>query len=157
MSLFRGICVPCLVLLFLSPLASASTLPKTVFSANVGGAGFDEGFAVATDTAGNVYVAGLTNSPSFPGTNTEPSGADDMFVSKFSPSGQLLYSLLVGGSSFDEVSGIALDASGNLYVTGLTGSPDFPIVNGFQTTFGGGFSDAFILKLDPDGNIAYSS
>ena len=157
MSVFRGVSVPLLVFLFLSSIVSASTPPKTVFSTNLGGGGFDEGFTVATDAAGNVYVAGLTNSPSFPGTNRTPSGTDDLFVSKFSPTGELLYSRLVGGSSFDEASSMAVDANGNLYITGLTGSPDFPIVNGFQTTFGGGFSDAFILKLDPDGNVAYSS
>ena len=58
MSVFRGVSVPLLVFLFLSSIVSASTPPKTVFSTNLGGGGFDEGFTVATDAAGNVYVAG---------------------------------------------------------------------------------------------------
>jgi hypothetical protein len=159
MSTFHGVFLRLLVPVLCCSLqtVSASTGPKTLFSTNLGGSGFDEAFATATDAAGNVYVAGLTNSPSFPGTNTAPSGTDDFFVTKFSPTGQILYSRLIGGSSFDEAYGLAVDASGNVYVTGATGSPDFPIVNGFQTTYGGGFSDAFIVKLDPAGNIVYSS
>jgi len=138
-------------------VASASVGPKWLFATHLGGGGFDEAFSVATDVAGNIYVAGLTSSPSFPGTSAGPSGPDDAFVTKFSPAGQLIYSLRIGGSSFDEAFGIAVDEIGNVYVTGQTGSSDFPIVNGFQTQFGGGFSDAFVVKLDPSGQLVYSS
>jgi len=116
-------------------VASASVGPKWLFATHLGGGGFDEAFSVATDVAGNIYVAGLTSSPSFPGTSAGPSGPDDAFVTKFSPAGQLIYSLRIGGSSFDEAFGIAVDEIGNVYVTGQTGSSDFPIVNGFQTQF----------------------
>jgi hypothetical protein len=138
-------------------VASASVGSKVLFSTYLGGSGFDEGFAVTTDAAGSVYVAGLTSSPTFPGNNTASSGPDDFFVAKFSAAGQLLYSQRIGGSSFDEAFGIAVDGLGNIYVTGQTGSSDFPIVNGFQTQFGGGFSDAFLVKLNPSGTLVYSS
>jgi hypothetical protein len=159
MSAFRGrfLCMLVLCLCCSVEMLWASTGAKAIFSTNLGGSGFDEGFAVATDADGNVYAAGLTNSPSFPGTSAAPSGASDLFVTKFSPTGEILYTRLIGGSTFDDAYGIAVDIAGNIYVTGDTGSSDFPIVNGFQTIYGGGFSDAFILKLDPAGDIVYSS
>jgi hypothetical protein len=137
--------------------ATASGGPNPIFSTYLGGSGFDEGFAAATDASGNVYVTGLSSSPFFPGNNIALFGSDDLFIAKFSPSGQLLYSTRIGGSSFDEAFSIAVDQSGNVYVAGQTGSPDFPVTGGFQTVYGGGFSDAFILKLDPSGNLVYSS
>lgn len=151
----------CLVLLVPSlPALSQSTEPaasKFVFSTYLGGTSFEEGFAVATDVNGNVYVTGLTGSAAFPGSGSGLIGSDRAFVSKFSPSGQLLFTTLIGGSSFTEAFGIAVDRAGNIYVTGQTGSTDFPIVNGFQTSYGGGFSDVFIAKLDPTGALVYSS
>src|SRR5438128_1033575 len=70
----------------------------------------------------------------------------------------LVYSTLLGGSNDDRGFGIAVDAAGNAYVTGGTGSSDFPTTAGaFQTTLGGG-SDAFVTKLDPTGTaLVYST
>ena len=137
--------------------AAATDTPKVIFSTYLGGTGFDTGFDTATDASGNVYVAGLTSSQLFPGNAIPLSGSDDFFIAKFSPTGQLLFSTRIGGGSFDEAFGIAVDQNGNVYVTGQTGSSDFPVVNGFQTSFGGGFSDAFVVKLNPLGTIVYSS
>ncbi len=131
--------------------------PRVIFSTYLGDNGFDEGFSVATDANGNVYVAGLTTSVSFPGSVAPLAGSDGIYVSKFSPTGQLLYTTRIGGSGINEAYAIAVDKGGNAYITGETGSADFPIINGFQTNFGGGFSDAFIAKLDPSGNQVYSS
>jgi len=139
-------------------LCAASTgTPKIIFSTYLGGTGFDEGFATASDASGNVYVAGLTISQLFPGNAIPLTGPDDFFVAKFSPTGQLLFSTRIGGGSFDEAFGIAVDQGGNVYVTGHTGSADFPIVNGFQMSFGGGFAAAFFVKLNPSGIIVYST
>lgn len=137
--------------------AATTDTPKVIFSTYLSGTRFDEGFATATDASGNVYVAGLTSSQLFPGNAIPLAGSDDFFIAKFSPTGQLLFSTRIGGGSFDEAFGIAVDQNGNVYVTGQTGSSDFPVVNGFQTSFGGGFSDAFVVKLNPLGTIVYSS
>jgi len=140
-----------------APCAATTDTPKVIFSTYLGGTAFDEGFATATDESGNVYVVGSTGSPLFPGNSIPLSGPEDFFIAKFSPAGQLLFSTRIGGSSFDEASGIAVDQNGNVYVTGQTGSADFPVVNGFQTSFAGGFSDAFVVKVNPLGTIVYSS
>jgi len=159
MSAIRRICLVVCILLFSGffQLAAAAGGPKILFSTYFGGSGFDSASRVATDSAGNIYITGGTSSPSLPGNSTPSLGLDDMFVAKFTLSGQLLYSSRIGGSQSENPSDIVVDQAGNAYVTGLTISADFPIVNGFQRSFGGGFSDAFILKLDPYGNMVYSS
>jgi Beta-propeller repeat/HYR domain len=149
-----------LVIVSLSSATTASSQSpgaKLLFSTYLGGNGFDEGFAVTTDINGDLYVAGLTTSTSFPGSALGLAGADGVFVSKFSPAGQLLYTSRLGGSGFTEAFGIAVDQTGNVYVTGQTNSTDLPVVNGFQPTYGGGFSDAFVAKFDPSGTLVYSS
>jgi Beta-propeller repeat len=128
--------------------------------------------ALAIDASGNAYVTGTTDSADFPTTpgafQTTPGGppscfnADicgDAFVSKLNAFGSaLVYSTYLGGSGYDGANGIAVDASGNAYLTGQTWSPDFPTtVGAFQTTYGGG-GDAFISKLNAAGSdLAYST
>ncbi len=154
---------PCLpIALLLCSTATASSQPaagpsKVLFSTYLGGTGVDEGLAVATDASGAVYVAGLTSSTVFPGTHSGLIGVDDAFVAKFSPAGQLLYSTRLGGSGFTEAMGIAVDDLGNLYITGQTSATDLPIVNGYQSLYGGGFSDAFLAKFDQSGALIYST
>src|SRR5207302_7778662 len=100
------------------------------------------------------YVTGGTRSTDFPTTpgvfETTPSSVGDGFVTKLNPTGAtLVYSTYLGGSGSDEGRSIAVDASGNAYVTGNTFSINFPTTLGaFQTTFGG-FFDAFVTKLNP--------
>src|SRR5260370_14956557 len=83
---------------------SESTPPasKFIFSTYLGGSGFDEGFSVATDVAGNVYVTGLTTSSVFPGTNSTLTGSDAAFDSMISPTLQLLFTTRIRGSKFTE-------------------------------------------------------
>ena len=131
-----------------------------LYSTYLGGSGLDEGSAIAVDPAGNAYVTGLTQSGNFPTTlgafQTTPASGSSGFVTKLNPAGSvsLIYStyLPAGGS------GIAVDASGNVYVTGGTGI-DFPTTAGaFQTTYGGGIDDGFVAKLDPTGSaLVYST
>lgn len=64
----------------------------------------------------------------------------------------LNYSTFIGGSGDDRVETMALDSFGNTYVAGRTSSPDFPIVNAFNSTYGGGYSDCFVQKLSADGS-----
>jgi hypothetical protein len=86
-------------------------------------------------------------------------GANDAFVTKLVGDGSgLVYSTFLGGTSFDPGGAIAVDAQGHAYVTGLTGSADFPTTAGaFDATFGGS-SDAFVTRLSPDGSaLSYST
>jgi hypothetical protein len=134
-----------------------------VYSTYLGGSGSDDGHGIVVDSAGNAYVTGSTSSANFPTTpgafQTTFGGSFDVFVTKLNPTGAgLVYSTYVGGSGDDEGSGIAVDATGSAYITGYTASP-FPTTPGaFQTTFGGGSSDAFVTKLNPTGSgLVYST
>jgi uncharacterized repeat protein (TIGR01451 family) len=124
-----------------------------VYSAFLGGEENDSTEGVAVDSAGNAYVTGGTKSVSFPTANAYQgtrAGDTDAFLTKINPAGSaLLYSTYIGGSGTDRGSGVAIDGSGNAYVAGYAGSPDFPTENAFQNSFGGSF-DAFIAKFDPN-------
>ena len=143
--------------------------PSLVYSTYLGGSGAgkgsniggDGGSAIAVDTAGNAYITGFTNSPDFPTTAdayqaTYP-GSSCTFVTKLNPSGTaLVYSTYLGEG---DATAIAVDASGNAYIAGVTGSPSFPTTPGaFQTAYGGFGSNAFITKLNPSGTaLVYST
>jgi photosystem II stability/assembly factor-like uncharacterized protein len=116
----------------------------------LGGENTDIGWGIAADSSGNAYITGQTNSASFPTANaiqpTNGGSAGDGFVTKINSAGSaLVYSTFLGGSDVDSSRGIALDASGNAYVAGLTSSADFPLTPGslktrspfFKTSDGG--------------------
>lgn len=149
---------------FLTELTADGT--GIVFSTYLGGGNFDEGRGLALDSTGSVYVAGRTDSTDFPTANAFQSvaaGQEDAFVTKVSPLGTaLVFSTYLGGTGVDGASSVAVDTAGNAYVTGNTGSYDFPTVNPLQPTMSdpGGFTepeDAFIAKLSPTGAVAYST
>ncbi len=131
-----------------------------VFGSYLGGAASDTGYAIAVDSAGNSYITGDTTSSTFPATGFQKvfRGTQDAFVSKVSVDGsRLVYSTFLGGSASDHGAGIAVDASGNAYVTGSTLSGDFPVANAFQPSNAGG-QDAFIAKVSSDGSaLAFST
>jgi len=138
---------------FVTKLNAAGSAPL-LYSTYLGGGGVDQGQGIAVDGGGNAYVTGLTSSTSFPITpgafDTTHNGFDDAFVTKLNPAGSapLVYSTFLGGGGFDRGFGVAVDGGGNAYVTGETGSTNFPTTPGaFDTTFNTG-SDAFVLKLD---------
>ena len=133
--------------------------PGMVFATYLGGGGAEVVGSVATDAGGNIYIAGRTDSPDFPLRNPIQSVShafSQLFITKFSPSGDLIYSTYLGGSANDAAVAIATDPAGNVYVTGNLQSVDFPVSNAFQPSSGGGV-DAFVLKLDPNGNVLYST
>jgi len=135
------------------------TTPSLDWSTYLGGGEAEEGSAVAADADGNVVVTGFTGSADYPtsvGLDTELGGVDDAFVTKFSPSGAMLWSTYLGGGGSDRGEAIALDAAGNVWVTGETAASDFPVVGGFDTSFDGG-SEAFLAKLDSAGALVWSS
>jgi hypothetical protein len=143
-----------------------------VYSTYIGGSSGEEGYAIAVDGSGNAYVTGWTSSIDYdvtPGAfQTRYGGYDDVFVTKLNAAGTaLVYSTYIGGNSGeglnyggDEVGyGIAVDGSGNAYVTGFTESIDYDVTPGaFQTTHGGGEWDVFVTKLNATGTaLVYST
>lgn len=131
-------------------------------STYLGGLGTDVGNGIAVDPEGNTYVIGRTESDNFPvAAAMQPvrRGGRDIFVAKFDDEGaDLLYATYIGGSADENPLEIAVDANGNAFITGVTSSIDFPTVNPFQPSYGGGGQDAFVLKLDAAGaNLIYST
>ena len=129
--------------------------PILVYSTYLGGSSGDGGEAIAVDAAGHAIVTGSTSSINFPTVGSPPPsvrGSGDVFVTKFFGDGSaLIYSTYFGGSQFETGFDIAVDAADNIYLTGLTFSPDFPILNAVQPTRNGG-SDAFATKLNSTGS-----
>src|SRR6185436_17323065 len=134
------------------------------------GPGFPGGtFAIsaATDPFGNLLITGYTNSTSgFPLQSngaayfdSSNNGASDLFISKFDNSGNLLWSTYFGGSSIEYGYGITSDDFGNIFITGYTMSPDFPINNAgtyFDNSLGGN-QDPFLIKFNNTGNLLWST
>ena len=135
--------------------------PVVTYSTYLGGNNPDRALDVKIDAAGSAYLTGRTFSPNFPtvgpfqGFNA---GNYDVFVTKFTPDGSaLVYSTYVGGTQFDTGESLAVDAAGDVYVTGYTGSTDFPTALAFQPEFAGG-TEAFVFRLAAAGNdLVYSS
>ena len=122
-----------------------------LYSTYLGGVATDAGFAIALDASGNAHVTGRTDSVDFPTVSPAQaafgSGLADAFVTKLNVTGSaMVYSTYLGGGGDDQGSDIAVDASGNAYVTGNTGSTDFPTANPFQPS-NAGSENAFIAKL----------
>ena len=144
---------------FVTKLSSSGN--SLIYSTCLGGKDNDYGASIKVDGSGYVYVAGQTMSSNFPTKNPYQTfqGIVDAFVTKLSSSGNsLIYSTCLGGSDQDRGCGIAIDGSGNAYVTGWTPSSNFPTKNAFQATYQGGFSDAFVTKLSSTGSsLIYST
>jgi hypothetical protein len=132
-----------------------------VYGGFIGGSGLDNGYSVAVDGAGHAFVAGGTTSTDFPtvgGPDASHNGGYlDAFVAKVRVDGSGLdYAGFIGGSGFDEGYGVAVDGTGNAYVTGVTSSANFPSVGGLASKQNVG-SDAFVAKVRPDGtSLAYA-
>lgn len=108
--------------------------------------------AIATDSAGNIYLAG--NAIIDPATSQST-----VLVVKLNPQGsQYLYVRYLGGSVKDSASAIAVDAAGNAYVAGSTSSPDFPVTSGgnLGTPPGPSSQRSFVVKFDPSGGLVFS-
>jgi hypothetical protein len=134
---------------------------KPAYALRLGGDGDDSANGIALDAAGNIYVAGGTQSDDFPTVSPlQPklAGSGNAFVIKLTNDGStVIYSTYLGGSGADVADGIAVDRDGNAYVTGTTTSADFPVVNAFQPALGG-IKNAFVAKLSADGSaLLYSS
>ena len=124
-----------------------------VYSTFLGGSGDEAGSSIAVDSTGNVYFTGFTDSTNFPTLNPTQSvyggGNDDVFVTKINAVGTaLIYSTYLGGNNQDYSNSIKVDSAGNIYLTGITSSTNFPTVNPIQSNYLGGSRDAFVTKIN---------
>jgi len=138
---------------------------KLIYATYIGGSG-DEWVVnthnLAIDPKGNAYVSIVTASADFPTTegayDRTRSGRNDIAIVKFSPTGALLRSTLIGGSGSENPDGIYADASGNVFFVGETSSKDFPITPSAQQTRFGGGRDAIVVRLSADfSRLLYST
>jgi beta-propeller repeat-containing protein len=133
-----------------------------VYSTYLGGSGMDSGGGLVVNDAGEAYVCGGSGSLNFPTTagafNTPQDGSDN-FVTKFNAAGSaLVYSAVFGGTGSDGAAGIALDAAGNAWITGATGSTDYPTTANAADRSPNGGTDGFITELNPGGSaLLYST
>jgi hypothetical protein len=142
-----------------------------VFSTYLGGSEWEHARDIFADSAGSIYVVGGTASSDFPttpgaydrtfnggGKRIGEAGPCDVFVTKFSPEGKLIWSTFLGGPNYDRGYAVEVDEEGFVYVAGRAG-PGFPVTPGaFQTQYGGngyngfyGDQNGFVAKLSPDG------
>ena len=139
-----------------------------VYSTYLGGTEDEAGQGIAADGDGNAYLTGFTSSLDFPIANAlqpvfhgQAFYDEDAFVAKISANGSaLMYSTYLGGTRGDIGTGIAVDTTGAAYVTGFTGSSDFPTAHAMQPAIGGTqfIEDAFVSKLDATGtSLDYST
>jgi hypothetical protein len=140
-------------------LVKLDTAGNAVFSTYLGGIGDENVINTKIDAADNIYVIGNTMSKTFPTAHPAQKkfgGAEDGFITKFSPKGDPIYSTFLGGKGIDEIRVSTIDSAGNITVAGKAGSQNFPTANAFQAA-SGGLDDVFITKLSNSGSIIFST
>ncbi len=142
-------------------LANAQS-PTFQWAKAMGGTFSDDGYSIAVDASGNVYTTGpfrwTADFDPGPGTfNLTATGVPDIFVTKLNTSGNFVWAKQLGGTNFEEVFSIAVDASGNVYTSGaFQGTADFDPGPGTFNLTSFGNSDIFISKLDASGNFVWA-
>jgi hypothetical protein len=150
------------LLTLLTITTGSATAQDFSWAKSMGGFGVDRSTAVVVDQQGNVYTAGTFGSSGDfdpgPGVVTfSAAGNYDIFIQKLDPAGNLLWVKQIGGIMDDVPSGMAIDASGNIYVTGyFSDQVDFDPGAGTTQLITAGNYDAFVLKMDTNGNLAWA-
>ncbi len=171
----------CALAFLVTGLVARGEIPFSLqYATYLGGTSWEHARDIYTTAAGFTYVVGGTGSgnfagaSNFPGPNTYNAGqpnsaADaafggcDVFITKMSPSGQVLWTKYMGGANYDRAYALELDATGNIYIAGRAGR-GFPMVNALQSTFSGtsspsnyGDQNGFVAKLSPAGDVLWST
>ncbi len=134
-----------------------------IYCTYFGGDDEDKGLDISVDAKGNAYVTGITQSLNFPTTpeayDKSIRGLSEAFILKLNQSGKKLdYSTYIGGSGYEYGYGIKTDLTGNVFITGIKTSPDFPHTPGAYNETYGYSTDTFILKLNSNGSsLIYSA
>jgi hypothetical protein len=129
-----------------------------VYSTCLGGSDIDGTWGVALGNDGSVYITGQTKSPDYPTANAYQTdqGNDDAFLTRLNASGDnVIYSTYLGGGLMDVGTSVAVDDTGNAYVTGWTQSFDFPLLNQYQSNRN--YDDVFVTKFNSSGSVVYST
>jgi uncharacterized protein (TIGR03437 family) len=158
----------------------SSDLTKVTYSTYLGGANDDAVTGIVVDSQGEVYVCGFTQSSNFPvkgasagsyhgpatPPNNDPYLLGDAFVAKLTAASGLIFSEYIGGQMDDTATGLVLDGQGNVVITGVTSSSDFPATSGaLQSAYGGAgaapyndVGDGFLTQLNGStGAVLYST
>lgn len=133
--------------------------PTLTYSTYLGSSGYDQGNAIALDSSGDAYIAGSTTSTIDTGSLIQSgnAGGTDGFVVKLDSAGTGLgYYTYIGGSGYDSCTGIAVNSSGDAWVTGVTTSTNFPTKSPFQSS-NAGSSNAFVACINSGGTALLSS
>jgi hypothetical protein len=137
-------------------VAKADTTGQWLWARSFGGPGIEDTRGAAVDAQGNCYVTGHFNGTAdFGGTNVTSRGGSDIFMARFSTDGGLIWVQQAGGSEADEGHAVALDAAGNVYVTGgFAGTANLFGTNQVAPGIGGSM-DFFVVKLDSEGRLSW--
>ena len=131
------------------------------YSTYLGGNDYGSVAAIALDHSNNLWVVGTTFSTNFPVVDpiyASSRGWEDVTLSRFSPDGTLTFSTYLGGNGFDGAGDMVVNSDGEICIAGEAGtdshgSPDFPLLNPYQSDFGGGITDAFIMRIAPQNGM----
>ena len=132
---------------------------ELLWSTYLGGSDIDFGYVVAVDSSDNIIVTGCTESDDFPTNNAYDSiynGDLEVFITKFSSNGTLLWSTYLGGIGEESGNAIDIDSNDNIIITGYTSSDDFPTLNAYDSSYNGG-TDIFIAKFSTNGELLLST
>jgi len=142
-------------------VARFSSVGTPMWITYLGGSDEDVAYGISVNGSEQAYVGGYTSSQNFPevddGYDGTHNGENDVFLTKFSPEGRVVWSTYLGGSLTDRCLGIATGASGGVYLTGRTSSEDFPTLDGAYDVDLNGGSDVFVANFSGEGNLLWST
>ncbi|MHA1978892.1 MAG: SBBP repeat-containing protein [Candidatus Hodarchaeales archaeon] len=122
----------------------------------VGGSQLDYGHSIALDSQGEIVITGITSSSDFPNDNNYQGSQQEVFLTKLSSSGELVWSNVIGGSSTDSCNTVQVDPEDNIIIAGRTFSSDYPTLNAEDSVLDGQ-EDIILSKFDKNGSMVWST